>query len=102
MTTLPGQSSFEFAEPLEAYDTPEVLCRACGGRCRFKGKRNRTEVYECSEPSCGLLFEVMIPGKPISTSGVTYAAGRGPRYLGAGRTSSVLIARISGAAGGDG
>jgi hypothetical protein len=85
MTTLPGQGQlFDDDDEREPDDAPEELCRACGGRTRFKGRRNRTEIYECSEPSCGLLFEVMIPSKPISAERCHLCHGPGTEGPGTG------------------
>jgi hypothetical protein len=52
-----GQSTFAFAEDSER---PEVECRACGGRTRFRGRTGNGDLYECSDPGCGLVFSIAL------------------------------------------
>ncbi len=56
----PLQTTLNFPDE----DVPEpVCCPACGDeRPRFKGRKNRADVYVCTQGGCGLLWESLRPG----------------------------------------
>jgi hypothetical protein len=45
-----------------ALDTDGVVCPLCGRRARYRGRRNRGGIFECTDDGClATVFEVLNP-----------------------------------------
>jgi hypothetical protein len=43
---------------------PDPVCPLCGHRARHRGRRNRVDVYECTEEGCLItIFDVLSPAQ---------------------------------------
>jgi hypothetical protein len=64
MFTLRGPDERSQAPPPDP-----VLCPLCGRTARFRGRRNRLQIYECVDDACMLsIFEVCCPPSLEPTS----------------------------------
>jgi hypothetical protein len=42
-------------------ESEPACCPACGDqRPRYKGRRGRNDVYECTQTDCNLVFEILL------------------------------------------
>jgi hypothetical protein len=83
--TLPGQTSLPFDEPDDYEREPDPSCPACGDeRPRFQGRKNRSDVYVCTNQGCQLLWESFRPGRRASTERCHLCHGPGTESPGTG------------------